>query len=130
MSEIVWEESVGRWVMHRPSRTISKITAFYSGDELSVYTNPSGQEVKGPVVVLEDGNAFCASQNSFVLLAESQAEFYRNACQIVADVAKEMAIYAASVRMPQEMFETLFGAVLSGQLRALSTGKARPEDVV
>ena len=128
MSEIVWADSVGKWVMHRPSRTVSRVKQFFDG-ESSVYENPSKQLVKGPVILLEDGNAFCASQNSFVLLTEPQGEFWQNACKIVADIATEMAVWAASVRMPRETFEMLLGAALSGQLRALSAGK-KQDDVV
>src|SRR5208282_4206735 len=77
------------WVFHVPTRTIGRVSKFYSlGDAL----DPLGHPVKSPVIALEQGHTFVAHPQNFTLLSEADAKFYGGTQQVLREAMKQLVM--------------------------------------
>ena len=128
-SKYQWAEDLGEqkaWVLHTPSRAVSRVKAFYDGVARVMVSEINRLPVKGPVVELEDGNTFVAEQRCFVAMEPREVDYYQAAQKTVGLAAKAAAENAAARGIPKTTALMLLGVALRATARVTDVVSAAP----
>jgi len=110
------------WVLHAPTHMVSWVKSFYDGEGKVYVSTSNGKAVSGPVLELEDGNAFVAADESlFVPLSQDEADYYLYALGKVGACAKEVAEFGAANRVRKSTALLLLGTTMRAVARVTDT---------
>lgn len=115
------------WVLHTPSRVISRVRTFYDGVEKVAVSAVNGRPVVGPVLELEDGCTFVAADESvFVPMEPQEVAYYAVVQRRVGEVARELAEAGAKGGIRRETAFLVIGAALRSTARVTDLVLANP----
>ena len=106
-------EDERRYCLHAPTRTVAKVVRFFDGVEQQYRSTVNEQPVRGPVLQMDDGNAFCADDESaFISLSDDEVEYYLMVQTAAGVAAKQCAEEGARRQICKRTALLLIGVAL------------------